>query len=63
VGDWIQVKVLKVDPEMKRIALSRKALVPVATEKTGDRSRGGRNREKSLDLKLRALEAKYRKGH
>jgi uncharacterized protein len=61
VGDWIQVKVLWVDPEMKRIALSRKALLPVATGKRRDRSRQGRNREKSLDVKLRALEAKYRK--
>jgi len=61
VGDWVEVKVLSVDPEMKRIALSRKAVLPAPADR---KKRGSPRRpkpENSLETKLEALQAKYRK--
>jgi uncharacterized protein len=61
VGDWIQIKVLSIDPEMKRIALSRKAVLPAPADQKRREFPRHAKPEDPLRKGLEALQTKYRK--
>ena len=61
VGDWVEVKVLSIDPEMRRIGLSRKAVLPPPADLKKRKSSRRPKPEDPLRKKLEDLQAKFRK--